>query len=238
MDSEDIVATTTWEIHEKGTKVWTYFLRSSTKKDGKSNRFLAKCNFCHKVLDGKAYKMLQHLVQSCPEIDPEQKSEAISLQEALAAASKDASSVATPSKRQRLSRMSIPNATNYSLLKKYWNNQVHIFDDCKTPISKGRVRTIHENYLILMSLKMVLKGYLRGMKDLNELETINWPMLEREVSHELHVSLDNVTQLRQEFFHNRTMVGCENVDSNKKGQNQPMIDDDDADDSDREEDPL
>lgn len=99
------------------------------------------------------------------------------------------------------------NLVKLKKLKRYWKRQVIDFGDYEGPSSKGRVRSIEENYLILMSLKMLLKGYLKG-KGLNMIKTINWTMLENEVAKELRVKSSNVWKIRQQFLLDGTIITC------------------------------
>lgn len=53
---------------------WFTFLKS-TNKNNSTNRFKAKCSYCHKILDGKPALFPKHILIDCPLTTPTQKSE-------------------------------------------------------------------------------------------------------------------------------------------------------------------
>jgi hypothetical protein len=76
-----------------------------------------------------------------------------------------------------------------------------LVDGSKLCNNKGRTRTIFENRMIVMALKMLLGVYLRFVA--NETITINeisWPMIEKEVSENFKVKQRHVTEIRQQYF--------------------------------------
>ena len=84
-------------------------------------------------------------------------------------------------KHQKTLGKNLEGANEYHKILNHWNEQVAVLEDSIPPESRGRVRSMHEKYLILMALKLALKVNLRGMDTLSKVKAINWTMLEAEV---------------------------------------------------------
>ena len=107
-----------------------------------------------------------------------------------------------PSKTKRLkaSKNNFGGAVEYNKITKDWNDQL---DDLKVsipPESRGRVRTIHEKYLVLMGLRLALTHHLEGIDNLVDAKSLNWTMIEKEVAVTFHIRESNVHDIRQQFF--------------------------------------
>ena len=96
-------------------------------------------------------------------------------------------------------------------LTKHWKEQLGVLEDSIPPESRGRVRSIHEKYLILMALKLALKVHLRGTIQLKDVKKLNWTMLEGDVAESFHVRESIVHDIRQQFFDEGEVEEVENL---------------------------
>jgi hypothetical protein len=124
------------------------------------------------------------------------------------------STMALPKKGVSCSRSNAVKACHHKSLKKYWNNSLAELSDPAHPSgANGRIRSVHENFLILMSLKMLLQTYLEY--NLIEIRKLNWTMIESKVATMLKVQREHVTSVRKEFLDEGEIL--DKCNNNKNG---------------------
>ena len=82
-----------------------------------------------------------------------------------------------------------------------WESQLTEFKswDLKNP--QGRSRTVEENKIVLLSLKMMLAYNIELVKSGSlSVHDINWTTIENTVASQLHISNKYVSELRRSLF--------------------------------------
>ncbi len=105
-----------------------------------------------------------------------------------------------------------------------WEDQYEKFDKHNLKNPNGRVRTVEENRLILLSLKLLLKQQLIMAKNnIFSVHDINWTELEFTISVALHVRREHVTDLRKTLLDEGCVLefGHEKGDLSIRGSGSP-----------------
>jgi transposase len=101
-----------------------------------------------------------------------------------------------------------------------WDSNLNSFNDWDLGNTKGRTRSVEENKLILLSLKMLLSIEIDTVKLGNlSVHDISWTKLEKLVAKNMHVNHDYVKQLRTSLFEDGDIIDfgwSGNVDSPQK----------------------
>jgi transposase len=121
--------------------------------------------------------------------------------------------MAPPKKKVMRNRSNISKANNDKKLKKFWNRKLIDLNKRDHPSgTNGRICTVHENFLILMSMKMLLQTYLQH--NLITIRKLNWTLLDAKVSTMLMVRQAHVTRIRKEFFNEGKILDKKNGNKN------------------------
>jgi transposase len=116
-------------------------------------------------------------------------------------------------KKTLRARSNLAKAHHNKRLKKHWNNKLAELNNPEHPSgANGRVWSVHENFLILMSLKMLLQTYLEH--NIMEIRKLNGTMIEVKVATMLMVRRDHVSSVWKEFLDERVILDKHNTSKN------------------------
>jgi len=113
------------------------------------------------------------------------------------------STMAKPTKRRRASQSNVAKARQATVRKNYWRDVIEDFDERSASIANhyGRTCTVHENKLVLLALKMVVKLQFQMVEcKAIPLKELTWTKIDKLVAKELHKSAQTVREIRQTFI--------------------------------------
>jgi hypothetical protein len=128
-----------------------------------------------------------------------------------------------PSNGKRRKKENLSKARHAIKLHKMWQERVTEFDSFDLGNSKGRCRTEHENKLVLLTLKLVLKLYVEKVeaKDMQAHE-LSWTLVETRVAEGLQLRRDQVSRLRQLLFDDGTVGVFGDGEEGTRGRGSPV----------------